>query len=54
MKTLFKALFVMAALFAVLAVAGGFTLMHGLRDASDVHVVMNGHEMFWEIGRAHV
>jgi len=48
MKTLFKALFVMAALFAVLAVAGGFTLLHGLRDASDVHVVMNGHEMFWD------
>lgn len=48
MKTLFKALFVLAALFAVLTMTGGFALLHGLRDTSDFHVVMNGHEMFWD------
>ncbi|PZP32495.1 MAG: hypothetical protein DI603_10730 [Roseateles depolymerans] len=48
MKTLFKALFVMAALFTVLSLLGGFALLRGLGDSSDFHVVMNGHEMFWD------
>ncbi|MFN3862109.1 MAG: hypothetical protein ACK4R2_11645 [Roseateles sp.] len=44
MKTLFKILFAVIALSVMLALLGGLALLH--HDGSDMHIVLNGEEMF--------
>ncbi|MFN3303028.1 MAG: hypothetical protein ACK44A_04835 [Roseateles sp.] len=44
MKTLFKILFAITALMVLLAMMGGFALLH--HDGSDMHIVLNDEEMF--------
>jgi hypothetical protein len=53
MRTFFKGLMFIAILIGMLSVFGGFAALHGiheLHDGSDMSVVVNGEELYWESG----